>query len=151
MKLILCFALICVILVAAQGRGNRGYGNRRPGSRGPWLQSSRNNTNAPWGTKLCANSTVAQSFVTQTQQVIANLQSNGSFTQALQNRANAIAYLVNGANVDLLSSNCTSYFSGLRNAKMLDNKAVAKAIRLDKTAQRLLSQVVKSLVGTNNS
>ncbi|CAF5190755.1 unnamed protein product, partial [Rotaria magnacalcarata] len=98
-----------------------------------------------------ANSTVAQSFVTQTQQVIANLQSNGSFTQALQNRANAIAYLVNGANVDLLSSNCTSYFSGLRNAKMLDNKAVAKAIRLDKTAQRLLSQVVKSLVGTNNS
>ncbi|CAF5227919.1 unnamed protein product, partial [Rotaria magnacalcarata] len=93
MKLILCFALICVILVAAQGRGNRGYGNRRPGSRGPWLQSSRNNTNAPWGTKLCANSTVAQSFVTQTQQVIANLQSNGSFTQALQNRANAIAYL----------------------------------------------------------
>ncbi|CAF5227952.1 unnamed protein product, partial [Rotaria magnacalcarata] len=93
MKLIICFALICVVLVAAHGKGNQGYGNRRPGSRGPWSQSNRNNTNAPWGTKLCANSTVAQSFVTQTQQVIANLQSNGSFTQALQNRANAIAYL----------------------------------------------------------
>ncbi|CAF3031697.1 unnamed protein product [Rotaria socialis] len=157
MKLLICFALICVVLVAAQGRGYRygGNGNRRPGGRGrgspgSWGRPSRNNTNDSWGTKLCANSTVAQSFLTQTQQVIANLRSNGSFTQALQNRANAIAYIGNQANGDLLSSNCTSFFSGLRNAKALDKKAVATAIRLDNTAQRLLSRVVKSLLGTNN-
>jgi hypothetical protein len=81
--------------------------------------------------------------------VIANLQSNRSFTQALQNRANAIAYLGDSDNADLLLSNCSDFFSGLRNATMLDKKAVAAAMRLDKTAQRLFSQVVKSLVGTN--
>lgn len=72
------------------------------------------------GTKLCNNVTTAQSFVNQTRSQITVLSTNGSFTNFLQNHAQAVAYLQNTGNDGLISTNCTGYFTGLQAANTID-------------------------------
>lgn len=91
---------------------------------------------------ICSNSSLTSSFLTKAQQAIADFRANSSFTQALNNQANAVAYILNDDNVDLLSTNCTGFFSGLRQAKKLDWQALK--------VQRQLNMMVASALSIFN-
>jgi len=90
---------------------------------------------------------LAQSFLTQVQQLITTLQTNGSFTQVLANQAQEVAYLQNSTDSTLLSSNCTAYFAGLNNAIQADQQALQTQLQYQQIAAQQLFQIVYSLVG----
>jgi len=148
-KLLICIAFLCVALVSANGGGRRpGFGDfGGPSFGGPGRRPSGN-----WQTRLCANgtnNTYPQSYLTQTQQAITNLQANGSFTRFLADHTNEFAYLqASGASASL-AANCTGFFSGLNAAKALDKQALDQLNQYQSTASRLLSQIVQSLVGNS--
>ncbi|CAF1502328.1 unnamed protein product [Rotaria magnacalcarata] len=103
------------------GGGDRfpsGGGGHFPSGGGGHFPSGGNTNN--WASKLCANSSLAQAFLSNSQAVITQLNSNGSFAQFLQQKAQEVAYIENSANVALLSSNCTQYFNGLATAQNAD-------------------------------
>ena len=100
-----------------------------------------------WTTKLCANSSLAQSFLTNTKQVIADLQANGTYTQVLQKRSAQVAYLQNSGNGALLVSNCTQFFVGLNAARQTDQQAVQQQQRLEKNLDSLLQKAVPIVAG----
>ncbi|CAF2149283.1 unnamed protein product [Rotaria magnacalcarata] len=95
-----------------------GGGGHFPSGGGGHFPSGGNTNN--WASKLCANSSLAQAFLSNSQAVITQLNSNGSFAQFLQQKAQEVAYIENSANVALLSSNCTQYFNGLATAQNAD-------------------------------
>ena len=116
--------------------GRNGFGDKhRPGG---GTQRGKDS----WTAKLCANSSLASAFLTNAKQVIANLQANGSYTQALQKRSAQIAYLQNSGNGALLVSNCTQFFVGLKAARQTDQQAVQQQQRLEKNMDSLLRQAV---------
>jgi hypothetical protein len=100
-----------------------------------------------WTAKLCANSSLAQAFLSNTKQVIATLQANGSYTQALQKRSAQIAYLQNSGNGALLVSNCTQFFVGLNAARQTDQQAGQQQQRLEKNVDFLLQRAVPIVAG----
>ncbi|CAF2671290.1 unnamed protein product [Rotaria sp. Silwood2] len=100
-----------------------------------------------WSSKLCQNQTLAQSYLNYTRQLITTLETNGSYTQVLQKRAQAIAYLKNDNNTELLSSNCSQFFAGLKDAQKLDAQALLQQKRYEDNAVRLYKQIFQSLLG----
>jgi hypothetical protein len=92
---------------------------------------------------------LAQAFLTQTQQLITTLTTNGSFTQFLGQHTQATAYIQNAANTNLLSSNCTGYFVGLKAAKILDQQAAQAQQQYQQIAVQAFFQIIQSLVGGN--
>ena len=133
--------LLAVLLTAQAGPRRKPSSGGRPG---------KGNGNQ-WATKICANLTVAQSFLTQTRQVIGTLQSNSSFAGALQKQANQIAYIQNSANGELLASNCTGFFTGLASARQLDRQANTQQRQYERTVRRLLMNIVRSVTGTRKT
>jgi hypothetical protein len=138
--------------------GGHGSGGQRPGGHGSGGQGSDHSgegsnggNHSNWATKLCANSSLAQSFLTQTQQLITDFQSNGSYTQVLQSRAQEISYVQDANNANLLSSNCTGFFVGLGDAQSADKLAEDQQKQAARTAGQLLIQIIVSLVGGGNS
>jgi hypothetical protein len=145
-----------VAVASARGFGfNRQMGgNRRPhGSTGGSGNSGGSGSNGgagQWATKLCDNASLAEAFLNQTQQLILQLQANGSYAGVLQERAQEVAYLQNATNTALLSSNCTGFFIGLSNACKLDKLAEAQEEQYEQNAAGLFKQIVQSLVGSRN-
>lgn len=135
-------------MIAAFAQGGRGGGgdsgerNRRPGGGGGQRD---------WSAVICANSTTAQNFLTQTRAVITTLQNNGSYTQFLADRINAVTYIQNAGNDATLTSNCTAYISGLNAARAADRVVLDARRQLEENAVRLLAQVVQSLVGSRGN
>ncbi|CAF2042584.1 unnamed protein product, partial [Rotaria magnacalcarata] len=97
--------------------------------------------------KLCGNSSLAQAFLSKSQAVIAELKSNGSFAQLLQQKAQEVAYMQNSANVALLSSNCTQYFNGLTAAKHADMKTQRQQHKYERIGAHLLQQIIPAIFG----
>ncbi|CAF3454873.1 unnamed protein product [Rotaria sp. Silwood1] len=152
--LLICIVFLCVAPASCnRGGGPRPFGNHGPFNGGQdmsggWNRPHGNNSQADnWASKLCANDTWAQSYLTQTRQTISSLRSNGSFAQALQNRQQAIAYLEDENNTDLLSSNCTAFFSGLESARKSDRDALDLQRQQDFAVGRALFNIIQSLVG----
>ena len=143
----LIFVQLFAVFVATQAGGGRGFGgpNHGPGGGGPnWGQGGNGNG---CSYLFCNNATLGSSFLTQIQQLITTLQSNGSFTQVLSAHANAIAYLTNSANTALLSSNCTAFCSGLQAAKQADQAAGQVQQQYARSAGQAVSQIIQSLYG----
>jgi hypothetical protein len=132
------------------GQGNHGGQGGQGGDGDHSGEGGSGSNGNGFVTLLCANASLAQSFLTQIQQLINTLQSNGSFTQVLQARANEIAYIQNATDVALLSSNCTAYFIGLQNAKALDKLAGDQQEQYTWIAANLFSQIIQSLFGNNH-
>jgi hypothetical protein len=93
---------------------------------------------------------VASEFLTQVQQLISTLNSNGSFGQVLTARAQEVAYLTNTANAATLTSNCTAFFTGLQSAKATDQAAAQVQFQYTQIAAQAFFQIVQSLVGGGN-
>ena len=93
-----------------------GPGGQRPGGQGGPGGPGGHRPDGPDGDdfgppglgKICGNSTVLQSFVTQLQQLFTTLQSNGSFTQVLADRAQEVAYIQSATNAALIATNSTA-------------------------------------------
>ena len=134
-------------MVAAFAHGGRGGEGGRPGGEDGRPGGDRRD----WTAVICANSTLAQNFLTQTRAVLAALQTNGSYTQFLADHSNAVSYLQNTANDATLSSNCTGYFSNLNAARAADRTVLDARRRLQENAVRLLGQVVQTLVGSRGN
>ncbi|CAF0831286.1 unnamed protein product [Rotaria sordida] len=100
-----------------------------------------------WSSKLCENQTLAQSYLNNTRQLITTFETNGSYTQVLQKRAQAIAYFKNNNNTVLLSSNCSQFFIGLKNARKLDAQALLQQRIYEENAARLYKRILQSLLG----
>ena len=100
---------------------------------------------------LCANESLAQEFLIQTQQLIDTLQSNGSFTRFLEDRAQGIAYIENSANNDLASSNCTAYFNGLKTAKDADRIVAQKNREYYGIAAKAMRKIIRNLRGESDT
>ncbi|CAF1290817.1 unnamed protein product [Rotaria sordida] len=147
MKLLVYIAVLFLALVSAYGGSHR-----RSGGRGflfqlviDWSHSSGDNNEHSWRFDFCENETVAQSFLNQSRQLISDLQSNGSYGQALQKRAQFISYIQNDTNAELLSSNCTEYFCGLQDARELDKQALEQQKQNDQTVENSFRQLIQSL------
>jgi len=134
-------------LAPAFGRPGQNGGPGHNG--GPGGSHHGGGNQGQWVSELCANATLAQAFLTQTQQLIATLTTNASFTQFLQQHTQATAYIQNAANGNLLSSNCTGYFSGLQAAKSLDQQAAQAQQQYQQIAVQAFFQIIQSLVGGN--
>ncbi|CAF1344339.1 unnamed protein product [Rotaria sp. Silwood1] len=100
-----------------------------------------------WSSKLCQNQTLAQSYLNYTRQLINTLETNGSYTQVLQKRAQSIAYFKNDNNTAFLSSNCSQFFAGLKYARKLDAQALKQQQMYENNAARLYKQILHSLLG----
>jgi hypothetical protein len=90
---------------------------------------------------------LAQSFLTQVQQLITTLQTNGSFGQVLTSVAQEVAYIQNSTDAALLSTNCTAYFAGLNSAIQADQQAAQIQLQYQLIAAQQFSQIVYTLVG----
>ncbi|CAM2718434.1 unnamed protein product [Rotaria socialis] len=108
--------------------------------------SSGGDTNK-WGSKLCGNNSLAQAFLSKSQAVFAQLNSNGSFAQFLQQKAQEVAYIQNSANVALLSSNCTQYFNGLAAAQNADMQKERQQRVYENISASLLQQIIPAIFG----
>ncbi|CAF2785911.1 unnamed protein product [Rotaria sp. Silwood2] len=140
-KLLVCITLLLLALVSAYGGPHR-----RPPNRGHWHHPSDDSNEDSWVSNICANDTLTQSFLNQTRQLINDLQSNGSFTQVLQERAQFISYIQNDNNTELFLSNCTEYFNGLKSAKILDKQALEQEKQYEQIANRLFRQIIQSFI-----
>ncbi|CAF1573425.1 unnamed protein product [Rotaria magnacalcarata] len=164
-KLFIVITFICFSLATtaahrgeqrSHGRGDRflsGRGNRFPlgrGNRFPFGRGNRfplgSNTNK-WASQLCANSSLAQAFLSKNQAVFTQLNSNGSFAQFLQQKAQQVAYIQNSANAALLSSNCTQYFIGLTTAQYADMQKERQQQEYENIATRLVQQIIPTIFG----
>lgn len=120
------------------GQRPGGPGGQRPDGSGPADQLA---------SKLCANLTLAQAFVTQMQQLFTTLQANGSFTQVLADRAQEVAYIRNADNTALLSTNCTAYFSNLKTAIDADRAIVETREQYQRIAAKATMDIITNLIG----
>ena len=165
---ILLFLLqLFAVFVTAQGRTNRApnqqiQGGSFPGS--PFADGFSFNGQLPGGfgpngpfpngeefreklmAKLCSNPTMAQTVLTKIQQLISTFQSNGSFAQVLADRANEVAYIQSSTNAALLSSDCTAFFTGLKNAKDADDTAMKARFQYYQIAATAMMQTIRSLI-----
>lgn len=74
--------------------------------------------------KLCRDQTLAQSYVNHIREFISDLEKNGSYSNVLEKRAHAIAYLKDDTMALLISSNCSQYLFGLNEARKLDRNDI---------------------------
>ncbi|CAM2702316.1 unnamed protein product [Rotaria socialis] len=107
---------------------------------------SGGNTNM-WASKLCANISLAEEFLSNIQAVITQLNLNESFAQFLQQKVQEVAYIENSTNVALLSSNCTQYFNGLTTAQNADMEAKRQQQEYEDIGTRLLQQIIPTIFG----
>jgi len=121
----------------------------QPGGSRPGGPGRGHGNKGQWVSELCANETLAESFLTQTRALITTLESNGSYSNILADRAQEITYIQSATNAALLSTNCTGFFSGLNNARNLDSQAQQQQQAYQRTAGRLFWQIIQSLVGGN--
>lgn len=136
------------VSVTANGRPNRGPGGQ--GSNGHFPGGSFPDGNIfkdQMVSKLCSNQTVVQTLLIKVQQLIATFQSNGSFTQVLADRTREVTYIQSSSSAALLSSNCTGFFVGLKNAKDADDAAMRTRLQYYQIAASALMQTVFSLIG----
>jgi hypothetical protein len=99
-----------------------------------------------WRTKICANNTIAQMFLNQTQNVIKELKANASYTEVLRRRAATVAYLENENGATQLAANCTEYLRGLQTARQTDRQTEKEHEKYDQDAIRRVKEVLQSLV-----
>ncbi|CAF3297640.1 unnamed protein product [Rotaria socialis] len=142
-KFVIVVVLVCLGLVSA-GR-NGGPPEKHGGGGGGHSGERYGGSSGTLASKACANATVAQSLVTQMQALITQLTSNGSFTAALQQRAQELAYYNNAANTPLLTSNCTQYFAGVTAATALDKAAQMAQIQYTNVANNLIQGIFRSV------
>jgi hypothetical protein len=139
-----------VALVSARpGKGPQPGGPPPSGPRPGGPGRGGHGNKGQWVSELCANETLAESFLTQTRELITTLESNGSYSNVLADRAQEITYIQSATNAALLSTNCTGFFSGLNNARSLDSQAQQQQQAYQRTAGRLFWQIIQSLVGGN--
>jgi hypothetical protein len=99
---------------------------------------------------ICANSTTAQSYLTQILALINNLQANASCNAVLQLQdPNFVSYLNNATNQALISSNCTAFVIGLKNATWADKTAQRTQLQLAFNIQQQIRQVASNVIGRN--
>lgn len=97
---------------------------------------------------LCANSTVAQAYLTQVLSLITNLQLNSTYNPVLQLQSpNFVSYLQNTTNQALLSTNCTAFVTNLKMAKLADELAERIRENIAFNIQYQLKQVARSATG----
>ncbi|CAF0870028.1 unnamed protein product [Rotaria sordida] len=155
--LVLIVLVVCVTLASCHRGPSRGFGgNRGPGNGGQDRQRNWNRTNGNGDqdrlmTKVCANNSLAQSYLAQNRQLITSLRSNASLAQAIKNRQNFIDFIEDDDNTDLLSSNCTAFFTGRRNARKLDRDTLKQQRRLDQSVGWSFFKIDRSIVGNNSS
>ncbi|CAF1215905.1 unnamed protein product [Rotaria magnacalcarata] len=156
-KLLIVITFICFSLATAgpmlSGKYPQSGGEHLPSGGGEHFPSSGaghfpsgGDTNN-WASKLCANSSLAQAFLSKSQAVITQLNSNGSFAQFLQQKAQEVAYIQNSANVALLSSNCTQYFNGLTTAQKADMETERQQREYENIGTHLLQQIIPTIFG----
>ena len=97
--------------------------------------------------RFCGNKTAAEVFLTQIRQWFNTLQSNGSFTQVLADRAQVVTYIQSSDNADLLSSNCTGYFIGLKSAIDADRVVLERRFQYYRFADDGIMQIIRNLLG----
>ncbi|CAF2794245.1 unnamed protein product [Rotaria sp. Silwood2] len=102
-----------------------------------------------WSSKLCQDITLAQTYLTNIQQFITSLEGNDTYAQVLEKRANAIAYFKNADN-ETISSNCTQFFIGLKNARKLDTQVLIKQLEYEEYIRDRYKQIIQLLVGTHS-
>ena len=132
---------------------NRGSGGQRPG--GPNRESGERRPGGPGGdgsldqisSKICANETLPPIFLAQMQQLFTTLQANGSFSQALTDRAQEVAYIQNANNAAVLSSNCTGYFSNLKIALNADRAVVEAREQYQRIVAKAIMDIIGNLIG----
>ena len=141
-------------MAAYGGRGGQRPGGQRPGGQRPDGSDERsgerpdgNGFGSQLSTKLCANQSLADAFLAQMQELINTLQTNGSFTQVLADRAQEIAYIQSATNTALLSSNCTAYFTGLTTAINADRAVVKTREQYFRAAADATKQIIVNLIG----
>ncbi|CAF3222944.1 unnamed protein product [Rotaria sp. Silwood2] len=144
-KLVILIAFICFGLVAAR----RHFGGEHHNDGGDRF-SSGDDINR-WASKLCANSSLAQSFLNQTRALITQLNSNGSFAQVLQQKTQEIGYIESDSNAALLSSNCTQYFKGLAAARNADMQTQRQQQEYQNIATRLFKQISANFWSNDNN
>ncbi|CAF4453501.1 unnamed protein product, partial [Adineta steineri] len=113
------------------------------GPKGPGGNHSKDN--GQWATKICANDSIAQQFLTQTQALITQLQGNSSFGQVLACRQNEINFINDANSASLLSSNCTGFFDNLKAAKQVDEQAQEQQKDLAEDAKKAFWAIWKGL------
>ncbi|CAF3441816.1 unnamed protein product [Rotaria socialis] len=145
-KLVIVITFICFSLATAgvdHLRSDRGH--RFPSARGDHF-SSGGNINM-LASKLCANNSLAQAFLSKNQAAFTQLKSNGSFAQFLEEKAQEVAYIQNSPNVALLSSNCTQYFNGLATARNADRQKERQQREYERIGANLLRQIIPTIFG----
>ena len=98
------------------------------------------------GNKICANGNASLDFLRLIREVIATLESNGTFGSVLAKRNNEIMYLKNTAHDATLQQNCTAYFAGLEAAIQQDRQILQAEKDLARIAHELFAAVIKSLL-----
>ncbi|CAF1087970.1 unnamed protein product [Adineta steineri] len=147
-KLIVFIAFVCVALAAVHGKPPGGqdsdkHGPQPGGPKGPGGDHGKDK--GQWATKICANDSIAQQFLTQTQALITQLQGNSSFAQVLACRQNEINFINDANSASLLSSNCTGFFDNLKAAKELDEEAAEEQKSLAEDAKKAFWAIWKGL------
>ncbi|UJR08230.1 hypothetical protein I4U23_012503 [Adineta vaga] len=103
-----------------------------------------------WSSKLCGNDTLAKEFLSEIQQMITTLEADHDYDRVLLKRVAVIAYLKNTANGNTLSSNCTEYFNGYKNAQKLDQKTEDQQMKFEANLDRLFKKILLPLVGARS-
>lgn len=99
----------------------------------------------PTTASLCANSTIAPSYVTKVVTIINSLQANATTNAFLQReRANFVAYVKNTVNQVLASTNCTGFLTGLKSAMEAD-------VRINQAQQVMARNIEQQFRGAATS
>ncbi|CAF0847724.1 unnamed protein product [Adineta ricciae] len=114
-------------------------------------RNARFDGKSSWTSKICVNKTIAQEFLSETQKMIATLEADHDYDRVLQNRATVITYLKDTANTNTLSSNCTEYFNGFKNAQKVDQQLAAQQMKFEANLRSLFHKVLAPLVGAGAS
>lgn len=100
-----------------------------------------------WMRELCANDTLARAFRTEMLSLITTLEANEVYTRLLQKRREVVAYLKSASNAETLTSNCTAYFDGYKNARKRDRMEEQKQEKYEANIGHLFKGILLPLVG----
>ena len=104
----------------------------------------------PTPASLCANRTIAPTYVSRVVSVINSLQANVTTNALLQrNKPNFVAYLKNTSNQVLASSNCTAFVAGVKNAMAADGIINRAEMNVALSMEQQLRQAASSALGVS--
>ena len=99
--------------------------------------------------KLCSNSSIAEKFLSDVRAMINGIRASGKYTAAFSANAVILAYIENENNAQLIKSNCSGYFDGLKNLfsqRRQPGRIVGRRFR--RLIRRRIFRIVRSLLAT---